>query len=42
MGEETERVFELRSSAMVNIDDQAAFAEQDKLEFIGLALREIP
>jgi hypothetical protein len=40
MAEETEeRVFELRSSAMFSIDDQAAFAEQDKLEFISLALQ---
>jgi hypothetical protein len=38
--EETEeRVFELRSSAMFPIDDQAAFAEQDKLEFISQALQ---
>jgi hypothetical protein len=37
--EAVERLFELRSSAMVNIDDQAAFAEQDKLEYIGLALQ---
>jgi hypothetical protein len=40
MADETEeRVFELRSSAMFPIDDQAAFAEQDKLEFISLALQ---
>jgi hypothetical protein len=39
VAEETEeRVFELRSSAMFPIDDQATFAEQDKLEFISLAL----
>lgn len=37
--ETSERVFELRSSAMFPIDKQATFAEQDKLEFIGLALR---
>lgn len=37
--EASERVFELRSSAMFPIDDQAAFAEQDKLEFISLALQ---
>ncbi len=37
--ETAERVFELRSSAMFAIDDQAAFAEQDKLEFISLALQ---
>jgi hypothetical protein len=34
-----DRVFELRASAMFPIDDQAAFAEQDKLEFISLALQ---
>jgi hypothetical protein len=40
MANETEeRVFELHSSAMFPIDDQAAFAEQDKLEFISLALQ---
>ncbi|RYP64687.1 hypothetical protein DL771_008644 [Monosporascus sp. 5C6A] len=40
MAEETsERVFELRSSAMFPVDDKAAFAEQDKLEFISLALQ---
>jgi hypothetical protein len=40
MADETEeRVFELRSSAMFPIDDQAAFAEQDKQEFISLALQ---
>ena len=39
MAEETaERVFELRSSAMFPIDEQAAFAEPDKLEFISMAL----
>lgn len=32
-------MFELRSSAMFSIDDQAAFAEQDKLELISSALR---
>ena len=32
-------MFELHSSAMFPIDDQAAFAEQDKLEFISLALQ---
>jgi hypothetical protein len=37
--ETVERLFELRSSAMFPIDDQAAFAEQDKLEFISLALQ---
>ncbi|KAL6406058.1 hypothetical protein AUP68_10619 [Ilyonectria robusta] len=37
--ETSERVFELRSSAMFPIDDQATFPEQDKLEFIGLALQ---
>jgi hypothetical protein len=40
VAEETaERVFELRTSAMFPIDDQAGFAEQDKLDFIGLALQ---
>ncbi|KAK7418113.1 hypothetical protein QQZ08_011368 [Neonectria magnoliae] len=37
--ETSERVFELRSSAMFPIDEQAAFAEKDKLEFISLALQ---
>jgi len=37
--ETAERVFELRSSAMFPIDDDAAFAEQDKLEFINRALQ---
>jgi hypothetical protein len=37
--ETVERLFELRSSAMFPIDDQATFAEQDKLEFISLALQ---
>jgi hypothetical protein len=37
--ETAEWLFELRSSAMFPIDDEAAFAEQDKLEFIGLALQ---
>jgi hypothetical protein len=40
VAEETaERVFELRTPAMFPIGDQAGFAEQDKLEFIGLALQ---
>ena len=40
VAEETaERVFELRTSAMFPIDDQAAFAEKYKLEFISLALQ---
>jgi hypothetical protein len=37
--ETVEWVFELRSSAMFPIDGQAAIAEQDKLEFISLALQ---
>lgn len=37
--ETSELVFKLRSSAMFPIDDQAVFAEQDKLEFISMALR---
>ncbi|KAF6528270.1 hypothetical protein HZS61_008572 [Fusarium oxysporum f. sp. conglutinans] len=37
--ETSERAFELRSSAMFPIDEQAAFAEQDKLEFISIALQ---
>ncbi|KNB04282.1 hypothetical protein FOXG_22453 [Fusarium oxysporum f. sp. lycopersici 4287] len=37
--ETSERAFELRSSAMFPIDEQAAFAEQDKLDFISIALQ---
>jgi hypothetical protein len=37
--ETAEQVFELRSSAMLPIDDPAAFAEQDKLAFISQALQ---
>ncbi|RXG41776.1 hypothetical protein VDGE_30528 [Verticillium dahliae] len=37
--ETSNQVFELRSSAMFPIDDQAAFSEQDKLEFISSALQ---
>jgi hypothetical protein len=37
--EMVERLFELRSSAMFPIEDHAVFAEQDKLEFISLALQ---
>ncbi|MBE3042460.1 hypothetical protein IMZ48_07750, partial [Candidatus Bathyarchaeota archaeon] len=32
--ETAEQVFELRSSAMFNVDDQEVFAEQEKLDFI--------
>ena len=40
MDEETsEQIFKLRTSAIFPIDDQAAFSEQDKLEFISRALR---
>ncbi|KAK8859546.1 hypothetical protein PGQ11_010280 [Apiospora arundinis] len=39
VSEETaERVFELRSTAMFPIDEEAALADQDKLAFIGHAL----
>ena len=36
--ETSEQVFDLRSSAMFPLDNQAPFAEQDKLEFISQAL----
>ena len=36
--ETAEQVFELRSSAMFNVDDEDVFAEQEKLQFIGQAL----
>lgn len=38
-GETLERFFELQSLAMFLINDPAAFAEQDKLKFISMALR---
>lgn len=40
MEEETlEQVFELRTSVMFPINNQAAFTKQDKLEFISIALQ---
>ncbi|KAH8654924.1 hypothetical protein BGZ61DRAFT_486819 [Ilyonectria robusta] len=35
----SKRVFKLHSSAIFSIDKQATFAEEDKLEFISLALQ---
>lgn len=35
----SKRVFKLHSSAIFSIDEQATFAEEDKLEFISLALQ---